>query len=204
METSLDMVKKAFNSRMVEVFQGNNLGEIIKKMFTHMTMQVENPVLVNSRILFDRVLFLDIKFHKLKLTRSSSYLPLPDWTLSKKAVINPKNEEDEECFKWGPIMALYHKGIGNNSQQISKLRRFEGKCDWSGLTFPDALDKIKVFKWKNDVSVNVLGLVKEKLSFSESASSMIKGELPNLLLIAGDRKEHCALIKMFRLSQFLS
>ena len=72
----VDEVRKAFNSRMMEVFQGSDLGEIIEKMFAHMQTQVENPALANSRFVFDRVLFLDINFHKLNLTRGSSYLPL--------------------------------------------------------------------------------------------------------------------------------
>ena len=72
----VDEVRKAFNSRMMEVFQGSDLGEIIEKMFAHIQTQVENPALVNSRFVFDRVLFLDINFHKLNLTRGSSYLPL--------------------------------------------------------------------------------------------------------------------------------
>ena len=87
----VDEVKKAFNSQMAEVFQGSDLSEIIKEMSIHMKMQVENLTLANSRFVFDRVLLLDINFHKLNLTRGSSYLPLPDWILSKKAVINLKN-----------------------------------------------------------------------------------------------------------------
>ena len=43
-------------------------------------------------------MFMDIDFHKLNLTRGSSYLPLPKWIANKKAIINPKNEKDEELF----------------------------------------------------------------------------------------------------------
>ena len=91
-------------------------------MFAHMRMQVENLALANSRFVFDRVLFLDVNFHQLNLTRSSSYLPLPDWISSKKAVINLKNEEDEECFKWAVLAALHHEVIGKDPQRISNLR----------------------------------------------------------------------------------
>ena len=94
----VDEVKKAFNSQMMEVFQGSNLGEIIEEMFAHMKTKVENPALANNRFVFDRVLFLDINFHKLNLTRGSSYNPLPHWISGKKAIISPKGEEDEEVF----------------------------------------------------------------------------------------------------------
>ena len=49
----VDEVIKAFNSRMMEVFQGSNLGEIIEETFAQMKMQVENPALANSRFVFD-------------------------------------------------------------------------------------------------------------------------------------------------------
>ena len=39
----VDMVDKAFNSRMMEVFKGSNLNEIINEMFAHMRMQIDNP-----------------------------------------------------------------------------------------------------------------------------------------------------------------
>ena len=63
----VDTVKTVFNSRMMEVFQGSDLGEIIEEMFTHMKTQVENPALANSRFMFNLILFLDIHFHKLNL-----------------------------------------------------------------------------------------------------------------------------------------
>ena len=48
---------------------------------------------------------MDIDFHRLNLTRGSSYVPLPDWLAKKGAIINPKNS-DMECFKWAVIAAM--------------------------------------------------------------------------------------------------
>ena len=142
----VDTVRKLFNSWMMEVFQGSDFGEITKKMFAHMKMQVENPALTNSRYVFDRVLFLDINFHQLNLTRGCSYLPLPDWISSKKVVINPKNEKDGTCFKWAILAALHHENIDSHPERISNLRRFEGNYDSRGLRFPIALSKISIFE----------------------------------------------------------
>ena len=99
-----DQVELAFNSRMTSVYQGSNLDQIVDEMIAHMKTQIENPALLNSRFRFDEVLFLDINFHRLNLTRGNSYLPLPDWLARKKAIINPQNNY-EECFKWVVIAA---------------------------------------------------------------------------------------------------
>ena len=86
---------------MTNIFQGSDLSEIINEMFAHTKMQIENPALANSRFKFDEVLFIDVlNFHQFNLIRSGSDLSLPDLISRKGAVINPKNENDEECFKW--------------------------------------------------------------------------------------------------------
>ena len=112
-----DRVRLPFNSRMTEIFQGSDFNEIVNEMFAHLRMQIENPALTNSRFLFDEVLFLDVNFHQLNLTRGSSYILLPSWIASKKAVINPKNEDDEECFKWAITAALDHKNIKSHTER---------------------------------------------------------------------------------------
>ena len=78
-----------FNSRMTEIFQGNDINETVNEMCAHMETQIENPALRCSGFRFDEVLLVDVSFDQLNLTRSSSYLPLPSWIAKKKAVINP-------------------------------------------------------------------------------------------------------------------
>ena len=102
----VDRVEKAFNSQMTDMFQGSDFNEIVYGIFTHMKTQIENPALENSRLRFDDVLFMDINFYQLNLTQGSSYISLPDWVSRKGRVINPKNESDEECFKW-LLLQLY-------------------------------------------------------------------------------------------------
>ena len=41
-----------------------------------------------------------------------------------------------ECFKWAVIAAMKWEEIGNHPERISKLKRYEGEFDWSGLEFP--------------------------------------------------------------------
>ena len=122
-----------------------------------METQIEIPVLLNSRLRFNEVLFLDINFHRLNLTRGSSYLPLPDWVARKKVIINPQSE-DEECFKWAVITALKWTDIKSNPEHISNLRKFADNYDWSGLKFPVSISDIYVFEMNTDISVNVLSV----------------------------------------------
>ena len=130
-----ELVELAFNSRMMSVYNLSNMDEIVNEMIAHMKEQIQNPALLNSRFVFDEVLFTNVDFHQLNLTRSSSYLPLPNWLAGKKAIINPKNE-DQECFKWAVIAAMRWKEIGKNPERITKLNRLENNFDWTGIRFP--------------------------------------------------------------------
>ena len=100
-------------------------------MFANMMTQIENPDMLNSRFVFDEVLFLDANFHQLNLTKGSSYLPLSPWLTNKRAIINHHND-DNECFNWAVIAANKFNEIGKDPQCISKLIKFSKDYDWSG------------------------------------------------------------------------
>ena len=45
-----------------------------------------------------------------------------NWIASKKATINPKNEKDNECFKWSIIAGLNYNKI--KEKELKKLLKF--------------------------------------------------------------------------------
>ena len=120
-EEGQERVELAFNSLMTSVYQGSEPDQIVDGMITNMKFQIENLVLLHSRFVFDEFLYLDVNFHQLNLMRGSSYLPLPDWLVKMKVIVNPHNE-DEECFKWAVITA---ENVGmKDLQRVSNLRKF--------------------------------------------------------------------------------
>ena len=123
-----ELVKLAFNSRMMNAYNLSDIDEIVDEMINHMKEQIENPAVLHSRFIFNEVLFTNVHFHQLNLTRELSYLPLPNWLARKRAIINPKNE-DQECFKWAVIAASKWEEINNSPERISKLKRFEKDFD---------------------------------------------------------------------------
>ena len=118
-----EKVELAFNNLMMNLYRGSDLDQIVNEMISSMKFQIKNPALLNSRFRFDEVLFLDINFHWLNLTRGTSYLPLSPWLAKKKAIINPQNN-DEECFKCAVIMALEFPNIKSHPERMSNLTKF--------------------------------------------------------------------------------
>ena len=193
-----ELVELAFNSRM-HAYNLGDLDEIVDEMITHMKFQIENPALLNSRFVFDEVLFTNVDFHQLNLMRGSSYLPLPSWLAKKKAIINPKNE-DKECFKWAVIAVLRWEEINNNPERISKLKRFEKDFDWSGIGFSVSINDISKFEFRNQISINLLAIEGKQIYICRKGGN--KERIINLMIISENNRKHYVAIKS--LSRLLS
>ena len=72
----------------------------------------------------------------------------------------------------------------------------------SGLTLPIAHNEITIFEWKNNMSVNVLGISGEKIYILKKSKFDSHSRNGNLLLIDNDEKKHYAMIK--NMSQLLA
>ena len=194
-----DLVELVFNSLMTNVYNLNNLDEIVLEMIDNMKYQIENPALLNSRFIFEEVLYMDINIHQLNLTRGSRYLPFPDWLAGKKAIINPKNE-DKECFKWAVIAASRWEEINNNPERISKLKRFEKDFDWSGIGFPVSFKDISKFDFRNQISINLLAIEGKQIYICRKGGNYER--IISLMIISENNRKHYVAIKS--LSRLLS
>ena len=192
----VEQVDLAFNSRMMSVYNLNDTDEIVGSMITHMSQQIENPALRNSKLAFDSVMYTDISIHRLNLIRGSSYIPLPDWLAKKEAIINSKNL-DMKCFKWAVIAAMKWEEIGRNHQRVSKLKRFDN-LDWDGINFPVSISDINRFESRNEISVNVLAIECKKPYICRKGKEY--NRVANLMLITnGDKKHYVAIKSLGRL-----
>ena len=188
----IEQVDLTFNSRMMSVYNLNDMNEIVSAMIEHMSQQIENPALKDSKFVFDRVMHMYINFHRLNLTRGSSYIPLPDWLTKKKAIINPKNS-DQECFEWAVIAAMTWEEKDSNHQRISKLRRYEDDIDLDGIKFPASIRDIKRFEARNEIAINILALEGKKIYICRKGKEY--NRIANLMLITEHNKKHYVAIK---------
>ena len=166
-------VKLAFNSRMLVVYSLGDMGEIASAMIEHVQQQIENPALRDSKFVFNGIIRMDIDFHRLNLTRGSSYIPLPDWLAKKGAIINPKNS-DMECFKWAVTAAMKWREIGDHPERTSKLRKYEDDFDWDGIGFPSSTRDIKRFEFRNEITINILAFENKKVYICRKVGNTIE------------------------------
>ena len=195
-------VESAFNSRMTEFHRASDIERLVDIMINHTREQIENPSLINSRFVFEEVLFMDVNFYRLNLTRGGTHLPLPKFIERRKAIINPQNQ-DSECFKWAVIASLHNSQIKCNPERVCKLRKFESLYDWSDICFPTRLKDIKKFEFRNSISVNVMSIEDKDIYICRKGTRSSNCKEVNLLLICdGESKMHYTAVKS--LSRLLS
>ena len=64
-------------------------------------------------------------FQKTDIRRGESYIISPNWIVSKKATINPKNEKDNHCFHRSIIGGLNYKIKEKELKKIEKFKRVD-------------------------------------------------------------------------------
>ena len=82
--------------------QGSDTDNIIKEIFKSSlhNYQEQLKIIKGSDFVFECVDLMAYKLHRVRLRRGGSYIKSPEWLENKKAIINPKNESDDECLRW--------------------------------------------------------------------------------------------------------
>ena len=113
-------------SRPVEIFMGSDTENIINTLFNTILNRIQEAMETSSErgsgctLESDGLLYYH--FQRIDIKRGGSYIPSPDWISNKKATINPKNEKDNECFKWSIIAGLNYNKI--KEKELKKLLKF--------------------------------------------------------------------------------
>ena len=134
---------------------GSDTKDVIDKLSNTLLQRFQNAQETSnergSGFIPDSVELLYYHFQRIDIRRAESYIISPDWIASKKATINPKNEKDNECFKWSIISGLnYNKINEKDLKKIEKLKKVDidlssNQRDWE-----------KFEQENNSIAINVL------------------------------------------------
>lgn len=186
---NIDLSVKSFNTRMRVVNQGTQLAATYDDMTSIIDKKCDEFQERDSGWALLRILHLEINVNQYKPIKCSQYLPLPSSIANKKACINVRNN-DEYCFKWSIISALY-KGDRNlqrtSTYQIENIssstiylnENYEDfLLEFGNLDFPLKVADIREFEILNEsISVNVFGL--EEVTTSKGCFYQIIGPYYN-------------------------
>ena len=126
--------------------------------------------------------------------RGETWVPLPKELANKKAIINPKNE-DNKCFLWCVLRAL--NPCEKNPQRIDKkLKEKENTLNMDGIEYPVSLKDIDKFENQNPtVSITVFGYDRKIVYPLENSDNTDREHNIVLILIKEEGVNHYRLVK---------
>ena len=197
-----------FATDPVIITESTDLSDLYNTMTSRIFELIQNFNNRGSGWQFDRVEHLDININPYNPLSASSYIPLPKKLAEKNAIINVKNEKDNECFKWAVTSAVFP--AKEHGERLSKqMRKDSEKFDWSGIEFPVSLKQIDKFEKQNNYAINVFGYEKVDCKKDDCKKvvyplriSKKNEQVINLLLIANEETNHYCWIK--NMSKLLS
>ena len=153
----------AFHSNDLKlVLEGTDESELYNEMMDEIEEEIQKVQNAEgSGWQFLKVIKLVLHTTKWEPIYGSSYIPLDPYLANKKAIINMQNEDDK-CFMWSVLRALYPKDI--HPERIDKdLKSKQDNINMGGICYPVDFRAIDRFEHLNpNISISVLGYNKEE------------------------------------------
>ena len=153
----------AFHSNDLKlVLEGTDESELYNEMKDEIEEEIQKVQNAEgSGWQFLKVIKLVLHTTKWEPIYGSSYIPLDPYLANKKAIINMQNEDDK-CFMWSVLRALYPKNI--HPERIDKdLKSKQDNINMKGICYPVDFRAIDRFEHLNpNISISVLGYNKEE------------------------------------------
>ena len=126
----------------------------------------------------------------------SSYIPLPDWIMRKKAIVSIRNS-DNKCFLWSVLRYLHPRE--KNDCRLSDIKKYENKLNTKGIKFPAKIKDISKFESLNPdlPGINVFSVNDNKKFYPLRMANKDPEETIDLFYYEKEGKYHYSLIKNF-------
>ena len=95
---------------------------------------------------FKEVISFEIHIVDYKPMRGETYIPLPEFIMKKKSIINIQNK-DNKCFLWSILRYLHP--VQMNEVRLTDLREYENDLNFKGINFPVKVKDITKFENQN-------------------------------------------------------
>ena len=186
--------KVYFHSNTHINLNSTDVKELLNKLFREIIENVNTYTKNGSGWYFKEVVQLEIHTTEYKPITGSSYIPLPDWIMRKKAIVSVRNS-DNKCFLWSILRYLHP--IEKNDCRLKDLKKYEFSLNTKGITFPMKVKDITNFEKLNPdlpginvFSIDDINNIYPLREISKEGTNSI-----DLFLYEKDGKYHYSLIK---------
>ena len=169
---------------------------ILSRMLREIMIKLADYQMNGSGWYFKEVISFEIHTVDYKPIKGSSHIPLPDFLMRKKAIINMENKDDK-CFLWCVLRYLHP--VQNNASRINDLREYENDLNFKGIDFPIRVKDIQKFENQNPnlPAINVFSINDNNKIYPLRLNQKKAKKSIDLFLFSKDENQHYSLIKNF-------
>ena len=170
---------------------------LLKKIIRNITDKIKVFQQNGSGWYFKEVNQLEIHTVEFDPLKGSSYIPLPDWIMRKKAIVSIMNKDDK-CFLWCILRYLHPRE--RNDRRLVDLKQYVHEIKIpKGFTFPVKTNDITKFENANpDIpGINVFSVNSRKKFYTLRLALRDPQNSIDLFLYEENGKCHYSLIKNF-------
>ena len=149
--------KAYFRTGVYKNLESTDAEKLIRRCFKKIVEEIETYQKNGSGWYFKEVVQLEIHTVEFNPNKGSSYIPLPNWILNKKAIVNIQNK-DEKCFLWCILRYFYPRD--SHEERLTDLKKYEFSLNTKGIDFPMKLKDISKFEKLNPslLGINVFSV----------------------------------------------
>ena len=168
--------------------------ELLNKLFREIIEKEDTYVKNGSGWYFKEVVRLEIHTVEYTPITGSSYIPLPDWIVRKKAIVSIRNS-DNKCFLWSILRYLHPRE--KNDCRLKDLKKYQFSLNTKGITFPMKVKDIDRFEKLNPdlPGINVFSIDDKNTIYPLREISKECTNSIDLFLYEKDGNQHYSLIK---------
>jgi len=165
-----------------------NLPDIISQF----TEKIDGFSGQKSGWIVSQIKYLQLCWGCYRLLTAGSFIPTPKWISSKKAVVNIKCLNDDNCFLYSILSGMNVLKSNHHKCRPSQYRPYKHMLNMSGIPSPVPLSHITKFENQNpEISVNVLYMDNQEIIPIRTSKFCLKHKYHvNLLMLTDDNKFH--------------
>ena len=196
LEVGVTQDKAYFHSGTHINLESTGVKEILAAMINKILEQIGDYQRNGSGWYFKEVVRLEIHTVDYKPMRGSSYIPLPDFIMKKKAIINIQNR-DKKCFLWSVLRYLHP--ANRDEHRLTDFRQYENEPNTKGIIFPVKLRDITRFESLNPAlpGINLFSVNEHNKFYPLRMAQRDTQQTIDLFLYEQDGEYHYSLIKNF-------
>ena len=185
--------KAYFHSNTYINFKSTDEKELLSKFIREIIENINTYQKNGSGWYFKEVVQLEIHTTEFNPMKGSSYTPLPDWIMRKKAIVSIRNKD--KCFLWSVLRYLHPRE--KNDCRLKDLEKYEFSLNTKGITFPMKVKDITKFEKLNPdlPGINVFSVDDKKTIYPLREVGKGCKNTIDLFLYEEDGKFHYSLIK---------